>query len=160
MPKFEMVSAACLLQPISVSLSASSREASDAERQHQAQCQPVPEVGKGCHAFVGLHLAVQGSADAALGVDDGGHPRIGCPQHGAAGFGGAHLGDLQMLRLGQRAPEPRGVREIGQDAGLRQGADDLFAEDVFVADVGREALPLRTISAPTTPRRKATQNKP
>ena len=71
----------------------------------------------------------------AVGADNGGHPGIGCAQHHAAGLQSACSRNLQVLRRGQRVAEPGDVGEIDQQSGFRKGADDLFAESVFVADV-------------------------
>jgi hypothetical protein len=45
-----------------------------------------------------------------------------------------------VLRLGQRAAEPGRVGQVGEDAGLRQCADDLLAKNVLVTDVDRNLL--------------------
>ncbi len=77
---------------------------------------------------------------ATVDVDDGGHAGVGRAQHHAAGFEGAHLGDLQVLRRRQRVAEPGDVGDVHQQRRGRQRADDFLAEGVLVADVHRDLL--------------------
>ncbi|MPM79695.1 hypothetical protein SDC9_126734 [bioreactor metagenome] len=128
---------------------ASAKQSGQQQQGDQGDGRPIAQPAVRRHAAIGLDAAVQhagrerrqGSLYGAVRSDDGSHAGIGGAQHRAAGFQGAHAGDLQVLRLGQRIAEPRGVRQVGQDARLGQGADDLAAENVLVADVGRHLLP-------------------
>ena len=128
---------------------ASAKQSGQQQQGDQGDGRPIAQPAVRRHAAIGLDAAVQhagrerrqGSLHGAVRSDDGSHAGIGGAQHRAAGFQCAHAGDLQVLRLGQRIAEPRGVRQVGQDARLGQGADDLAAENVLVADVGRHLLP-------------------
>ncbi len=90
------------------------------------------------HSFLVLRQLPQ---HLAIRADDGGHAGVGGAQHHATGFQCAQLGDLVMLRRRIGMAVPGIVGHVHQQCGLRQGADDLFAEHVFVADVHRHLLP-------------------
>ena len=76
----------------------------------------------------------------AVGTDNGRHAGVGRAQHRATGFDSAHAGDLQVLRLGQRASEPGSVRQVGKNSGLWQGADDKAGVTCVIADVDFQLL--------------------
>ncbi|OIQ91223.1 hypothetical protein GALL_268850 [mine drainage metagenome] len=72
-------------------------------------------------------------------VDQGRHPGIGDAQDRPAGFERAHLDDLQPLADGEAALEPGQVAGIDQQAGLRQPAAKIPADQILVADQGADA---------------------
>lgn len=94
-----------------------------------------------------MHLAAQACLlhfrqalqHPAAVVDQGRHPGIGDAQDRPAGFERTHLDDLQPLPDGQTTLEPGQVAGIDQQAGFRQPAAKIPADQIFVADQGADA---------------------
>src|SRR5882672_2732918 len=122
------------------------------QQENDAERRQVAEAYEGRIARVSLYLTVKDvgrvvrelAHHVAARADDRGCTSIGRAQHRAAGLQGAQTRNLQVLRQRFRIVEPREIGEIQQQGrrALRivPGLDDLVAEQIFVADVDRDAL--------------------
>ena len=99
--------------------------------------------------------------DAAAVVDRDRRAGVGGADHRQLEFERAHARDLQVLVDRDRVAEPADVAHVGEDRRGLRGVDEtrreLFAEQVFVADVRRDSLAVetRTMLSPTGPRSKS-----
>src|SRR5215207_2178114 len=84
--------------------------------------------------------------DLALVVDDGCGAGVGGADHRAAELQRTHTRNLQVLVNRDRIAKPGDVADIDKDGRGERRIDEaraqLFAEKVFVADVGRQPLAL------------------
>ena len=101
-----------------------------------------------------MHFAAQNTPAEALQrmrdhptvVNDDGGPCVGGANHGPLQLQGAHAADLQVLVYRQGVAKPANVAEVHQHGGCLGGVGkpcgQFLAKQVFVADVGCNALPL------------------
>src|SRR5690606_13423190 len=93
-------------------------------------------------------VGVQHGANMAVGCDGCCHAGVRRAQHRPSWLDCPHPRALQVLTQGPRLAEPSQIADVYQDAGSRSELcawpdclDDFFSKNIFVADIGREALP-------------------
>ena len=91
-------------------------------------------------------MARQRMRNAAGVVNDGGGTGVGGADHGAFKLYAAHARDVQVLIDGYRVAKPANVADVDHHGGgggwVSKPRGEFFAKQVFIANVGRDALAL------------------
>ena len=91
-------------------------------------------------------VSLQLCGHLALVVNHGGHAGVGGPHHGALHLHAAQAGNVEVLVYSDGVTKPSNVADVDHHGGGATGVDKaarkFFAKQIFIANMGGDALPL------------------